>query len=132
MQNYLSDKNKPAIEWIDMGDIGHIDERGNLVVSGRSKDVLVLKNSSKINTSTIERLLQKCDEVIEVLVLKKPNLHGYDLPCAHIYTENAISVGNFIDETIPKIYEVQPFFYDNPLPKLSSGKFDAVKLNDNS
>ena len=65
MQNYLSDKEKPPVQWIDMGDTGHMDERGNLVVSGRSKDVLVLKNSSKINTNTVERLLQKCDAVLE-------------------------------------------------------------------
>ena len=70
MQNYLSDKEKPPVQWIDMGDTGHIDERGNLIVSGRSKDVLVLKNSSKINTNTIERLLQKCDAVLEACLNK--------------------------------------------------------------
>ena len=60
--------------------------------------------------------------------MKKSNLHGYDIPCAHIYTKSRATVQNFIEKNIPKIYEVKPFFHDDRLPKLISGKFDAVKL----
>ena len=44
--------------WYRTGDIGHFDERGNLVLSGRIKDVIVLPNGFNVYPEDIENALR--------------------------------------------------------------------------
>jgi long-chain acyl-CoA synthetase len=55
------------------GDIGYIDEEGYLFITGRSKNVIVTQNGKNIYPEEIEMLIEKIDEVKEVMVYgKKP------------------------------------------------------------
>ena len=56
---------------IDMGDLGYLDNNGNLFVVGRTKDIIVLKNTKKINAFSVESLFHQCEEVLEVCVKAK-------------------------------------------------------------
>ena len=60
---------------IDMGDLGYQDREGNLFITGRTKDIIVLKNTKKINTLVVESLLQQCQSIIEVCVKAKASFH---------------------------------------------------------
>jgi long-chain acyl-CoA synthetase len=44
--------------WYRTGDIGHLDERGRLVLSGRKKDMIVLPNGFNVYPEDIENVLR--------------------------------------------------------------------------
>jgi long-chain acyl-CoA synthetase len=72
--------------WYKTGDIGHIDEEGRLILSGRKKDIIVLPNGFNVYPEDIENALRIAgirDSVvietapgrIEAIVLE-PGVHG--------------------------------------------------------
>ena len=46
-------------DWYHSGDIGHYDNRGNLVLSGRTKNIIVLPNGFNVFPEDIENALQE-------------------------------------------------------------------------
>ena len=108
--------------------MGYVDEHRNLFVTGRSKDTITLKNTKKINTVSVESIIAKCDDVIEVFVKAKANQRGYDDIHAFIHTENSQQVSAFVKTAVPSVFEVQLHFFSQRLPKLAMGKFDGVAL----
>ena len=57
--------------WFYTGDIGYFDLRGNLVITGRSKNVIVTQNGKKIFPEEIETMINKIDLVNESMVYGK-------------------------------------------------------------
>ncbi|MCI8276785.1 MAG: long-chain fatty acid--CoA ligase, partial [Clostridia bacterium] len=58
--------------WFHTGDLGYIDEEGFLFVTGRKKDVIVLKNGKNIYPEELESLINKLDIVKECMVFGLP------------------------------------------------------------
>jgi long-chain acyl-CoA synthetase len=59
--------------WFYSGDIGYMDEKGNIFITGRSKNVIVTQNGKNIYPEEIEFLLGKIEEIKECFVYgKKP------------------------------------------------------------
>jgi len=48
------------ITWIKTGDIGHYSDKGYVVLVGRVKEQLVLRNTKKTNATTVDMEVQKC------------------------------------------------------------------------
>jgi len=55
--------------WLASGDLGYIDKQGNLHVSGRSKNVIVLANGENVYPEAIEHKLNTYNWVVESLVI---------------------------------------------------------------
>ena len=68
------------------GDKGYEDENGNMHLVGRIKETISLQNAKKVNSSLIEELMQKCDQIVEVAVKGLPNDRGFDDIHAFVYT----------------------------------------------
>ena len=57
--------------WFHTGDIGYFDIRGNLVISGRDKNVIVTSNGKNIFPEEIETLINNIPYVLESMVYAK-------------------------------------------------------------
>ena len=54
--------------WFYTGDLGYFDDEGFLFLTGRDKDVIVLKNGKKVFPEELETLVNRLDEVEECMV----------------------------------------------------------------
>lgn len=54
--------------WFNTEDLGYLDEKGHLFVTGRKKDVIVLKNGKNIYPQEIEYIINKLPYVEESIV----------------------------------------------------------------
>ncbi len=45
--------------WLSTGDLGYLDEKGYLHITGRKKEIIVLPNGKNINPEEVERVVLK-------------------------------------------------------------------------
>ncbi len=84
-QNEEANKEVLKDGWFYTGDLGYIDKDGYLFVTGRKKDVIVLKNGKNIYPEELEILINKLPYVEESMVFGKPDRKNDDLTlCAKI------------------------------------------------
>jgi len=69
--------------WAAMGDIGMIDERGNLVIAGRKKD-MIIRGGQNIYPAEIESLLIDHPKVKDVAVVDMPDPVMGERACAYV------------------------------------------------
>ena len=62
--------------WFHTGDLGYFDKDGTIVLTGRKKDMIVLKNGKKIFPEEIEVILNRLDIVEESFVFGMPKDDG--------------------------------------------------------
>ena len=88
MKGYLNDPQGTAEafdgEWYKTGDLGCIDKDGFLYVTGRSKNLIVLKNGKNISPEEIEQPLSAIPYITDVLVTEDP---GNEYLMALIYPD---------------------------------------------
>ena len=79
--------------WFYTGDLGYFDEDGFLFLTGRQKDVIVLKNGKKVFPEELEMLVDKLEEVEESFIYGMPQNGNKNDPMVSlevVYTEDAI------------------------------------------
>ncbi len=59
--------------WFYTGDLGYMDNKGIITITGRKKDVIVLKNGKKVFPDEIEFLVKKVPGVEEVFIFGRPD-----------------------------------------------------------
>lgn len=65
------------------GDLGRVDDRGNVIITGRLKDIIVRKGEN-VSAKELEDLLQLHDKVLDVAVIGLPDADSGERVCAVI------------------------------------------------
>ena len=71
--------------WFYSGDLGYIDKDGYLFITGRKKNVIVLKNGKNIYPEEVEILISALPYVAENMVFGKPKEDDYVLSAKIVY-----------------------------------------------
>ena len=87
-------------DWFYTGDLGYFDKDGFLFITGRKKDVIVLKNGKNIFPEEIEILIDKLHYVSESMVFGRPLEDGDYKICAKIVYNKEV-----VNEMFPNISE---------------------------
>ncbi|HET8612432.1 MAG TPA: AMP-dependent synthetase/ligase, partial [Sphingomonas sp.] len=68
--------------WLHTGDIGHLDDKGRLVITDRKRDIIVNDKGDNIAPQRIEGLLTLQPEIAQAMVMgdKRPYLVGLVVP----------------------------------------------------
>jgi len=91
--------------WLKTGDIGDIDENGQLYIKGRKKDVIVTSNGQNVYPEDIEHVLNAIPGVREAVVIGKPGPEG-EIIHTVLLTESGTNPQTVIREANGKL---QPF-----------------------
>ena len=89
--------------WFYTGDLGYFDKEGFLFLTGRQKDVIVLKNGKKVFPEELEMLVDKLEEVEESFIYGMPQKGDKNDPqiaLEVVYTKDAIK--NKTEEELKK------------------------------
>lgn len=77
--------------WLSTGDYGYLDDEGFLYITGRKKDVIVLKNGKNIYPQELEALINKLPYIVESIVYPREENDRDTALCAGIvYSEELI------------------------------------------
>lgn len=136
---------KNGIKWNCTGDIGYIDEKGNLFVQGRATDYSIIDNE-KIYNFDIENILMELDEIKMCDVLEFDNNGSKELAAHIIFTDK---VQKEIEENPEyleeKLFEIKQYIYERTnnekmvphrfkirksFPYAKSGKRDVSKIKE--
>lgn len=94
--------------WFYTGDLAYVDKDGFIFITGRKKDMIVLKNGKKVFPEELEILINKIEEIEECFVYGIPNeidKNDFKLSVKVVYNETIVKekYGNIKQEELYKI-----------------------------
>ena len=128
--------------WLYTGDLGHFDKDGNLCITGRKKEIIILGNGKNVNPTEIEQEIERSDTLIkEIAVIAKNGvLCAIIRPDEKVLAERQIpNLEEFIRWEIIDKYnstashhkKILDFVLTNqPLPRTRLDKIQRFKLED--
>jgi long-chain acyl-CoA synthetase len=68
--------------WLHTGDVGHIDERGRIVITDRKKDLIILDKGDNVAPQRVEGMLTLQPEIVQAMVVgdRRPYVVGLLVP----------------------------------------------------
>lgn len=103
--------------WLRTGDLGKIDEEGNLYIVGRSKDVIIDSNGKNIYPDEIEEIYSKSPYIKELSVVGLPDEDGGEKIAALVVPnyeyDNSLSrteINQKVEEHFREVSASLPFY----------------------
>ncbi len=112
--------------WLYTGDLGRIDEQGELFITGRKKD-LIIRGGENIDPGVAENWLYKHPAVLEAAVVAMPDpKYGEEVAAAvALRQDRTITEKELLEYTgkhIHAFFAPKRIFFFDTLPKTSTGK----------
>ena len=127
-----SEDEKFATGWLRTGDIASVDERGNVQITDRSKDV-IKSGGEWISSVELENELMAHPDVLEAAVIAKPDERWAERPLCCVVLRDSSTVGadelvEHLRGRVAKWWLPDEFAFVAEIPKTSVGKFDKKVL----
>jgi long-chain acyl-CoA synthetase len=90
--------------WLRTGDIGHIDDRGRLIITARQKEMIKYKGFA-VSPTELEGLLLEHPEVADCAVVGKKQADGNELPKAFLVLKNGSGGQDAVDSVNQRVAE---------------------------
>ena len=128
--------------WIHTGDLGYLDEKGHLFITGRKKELIVLSNGKNINPGELEQMLENNKERVKEAAVVEDEGVLKTIICPQAVWAAGRTVSEL--ETALKREVIEPFnksvstykqmhgvfVYDGELPRTRLDKLKRYKLAD--
>jgi fatty-acyl-CoA synthase len=118
--------------WLRTGDVGHLDKRGYMQLTDRTKDV-IKSGGEWISSVELENLIMAHPEVREAAVIGVPDPRWDERPLACIVRREGGKVGpaelrEFLSTQLSRWALPERWAFLEEIPKTSVGKFDKKAL----
>jgi acyl-CoA synthetase (AMP-forming)/AMP-acid ligase II len=131
---YWNNKNKTQESlkdgWLHTGDLGHLDNTGNLFINGRIKEIII-KGGENISPKAIDEVFYKHDAIIDAATIGIPdNIYGEEIK-TYVVTNRNITTSDLLQYAQQHISEFHcPKHIEiiDQIPKGPSGKLLRRKL----
>lgn len=133
--HYLHHDPPGPATWFRTGDLGHLDAAGNLVVTGRAKDILI-RGGENVSLVEVENALLRHADVLDAAVTPVPDERYGERGCAVLVLRQGRSVG--LAEIREHFRELGLAAYKTPehvrivdaLPRSPLGKLDRARVRE--
>lgn len=114
------------------GDLGYLDQDGNLHISGRKKDIII-RNGNNISAKKIEEALHTLEGISQAAVVGIPHEKWGEIPCALVITEPGFltspeEIRNRLASMLTKLELPEMILFHDQMPLTSSGKPDKQRI----
>jgi acyl-CoA synthetase (AMP-forming)/AMP-acid ligase II len=117
--------------WLHTGDLGRLDDQGNLWITGRCKD-MIIRGGENIAPAAVERALVGIEGVVEAVVFGVPHPDLGEEVMAVVVVEGELGVAQLQQQlraslasfAVPSRWRIQ----HEPLPTNPAGKVDKPAL----
>jgi acyl-CoA synthetase (AMP-forming)/AMP-acid ligase II len=122
--------------WFPTGDLGRLDQRGSLFITGRKKD-LIIRGGVNVSPAAIEEELVHVDGVADVAVVSIPHeLYGEDI-VAVLKLEAGVELESILDSVVAHAKRTlaqhqQPARYIaiDEFPRTANGKVQKTRIRE--
>lgn len=118
--------------WLHTGDVGHLDEGGNLIITDRLKDMFIV-GGFNCYPAEIEAALFEHPDIADLAVIGLPDERMGEVGCACVVLKSGTTMSEeslirWSRERMANYKVPRKVFFYKDLPKNASNKIDKVKL----